>query len=426
MGRVLVLLGLVAGCGLAADWPEWRGRGRTGEFSETGLVERFPAAGPKVRWRAAVRGGYSGPAVAGGRVFVTDYAGGQERALAFDEATGKPLWQLSWAADYRGIDYGGGPRATPTVDGDRVYVLGAAGELLCLRAENGAIEWRKNFRKEYGADNLMWGSACAPLVDGDRLIAVAGGKPDAKIVAFNKRTGREIWRALSSVDSEPGYSQPVLAVIDGNRRLIVWHAGAVAALDPEDGRLAWEHPYRIRMNTPIATPVVSGPFVLVAAFFQGARLLRASNGELLWRSYSETEVKSETLHSALTTPVIDGDYVYGVCAYGQLRCLKLKTGERVWETLELTRERARYATAFIVRNGNRYLFHTDRGDLVIGRLTPERFEEISRTHLIRPTSQPGSRRELEAVNWVHPAFANGHVIVRNDEEMIRVSLQREP
>lgn len=400
----------------AEDWPEWRGRGRRGVWNEVRL-ETLPQT-PPLAWRAPVRAGFAGPAVGGGAVYLTDYGDGIERALAFDEKTGALRWKVEWAANYRGLEYALGPRATPTVDGDRVYVLGATGELRCLRTKDGSLVWRKNYRADYQAELPMWGFASAPLIYRNLLINVVGGKPDAKVVAFDKSTGRELWRALSS-DSEPGYSQPLMV---DDQRVAVWHAGAVSLLDAASGKLAWEHPYPIHMNTPIATPVIDGPHLLVTAFFQGARLLRLDNGELIWRGNSQSEVRSETIHAAIVTPVIDGDYVYGICAHGQLRCLKRATGERVWETQQVTVERARNATAFIIRNHDRYLFYNDRGELILAELSPAGYREISRTRLIEPTSTGGGRRELGAVNWVHPAFANGHVFIRNDRELLRLSL----
>lgn len=405
----------------AEDWPEWRGSGRHGVWNETGLIQKIPSGGLPVSWRVPVRGGYTGPAVARGKVFVTDYAEGIERALAFEESTGKLLWKTEWPVRYGSLQYAGGPRATPTVDGDRVYTLGAMGELRCLRVSDGVTLWRRDFRSSFQTDLPPWGTAPAPLVHGRKLIVAAGGRPDGKLLALDKFTGQELWRALSSLESGPGYSQPVLAP-DG-RHLVYWHAGGLALIELETGKPAWEHSYPIRFETPIATPVLSGPHVLVSAFFQGARLLRLDNGELIWRGNSTNELQTETLHSAVSTPVIDGDYIYGVCAFGQLRCLRLATGERVWETMALTQEKARYSMAFLVRNGSRYFFHTDRGDLVMGTLAPSGYTETGRAPLIRPTSTPGGRRERGAVNWVHPAYANGHVIVRNDEEMIRYSLR---
>ena len=426
---LLVALALAARAG---DWPEWRGRGRLGVWNEDGLLETFPPEGLPVLWRAPVRGGYAGPAVAGGRVFVTDYtpalaksAAGVERVLALDERTGRTLWTREWKADYRGLDYATGPRATPTVDGERVYVLGAMGALVCLSARDGEVIWKKDFVRDFGAVIPAWGTANAPLVDGERLIAVAGGRPDAKVMAFDKRSGRELWRSLSGLESEPGYSQPVIISSGGRRQLILWDAGAVRALNPETGRVYWEHPFRITMNTPIATPVERDGWLLVSGFFNGARMLRVDGAEarLAWAVEGEGEMRSQGLHALLATPVIDGDYLYGICSYGQLRCLRLSTGARVWESQQATREKARNASAHIVRNRDRYFILNDRGELISARLSPGGYRETGRSRIIRPTSPAGGRRELGAVAWSHPAFANRHVVARNDEEVIRVSLE---
>jgi outer membrane protein assembly factor BamB len=423
----LLLMCWIAG---AEDWPEWRGRGREGVWREQGILERFPPAGLRVRWRAPLGGGYAGPAVAGGRVFVTDFrkvdaTRGVERAVALDERTGKLLWSHEWSADYRGLDYAGGPRATPTVDGERVYVLGAMGRLTCLDTRNGRVLWQRDYVRDFKAQVPAWGMTSAPIVDGDRLIAVAAGTPNAKVVALDKRDGRELWRALSSIDSEPGYSQPILIDAAGRRQLIVWHATAISSLDPATGRTHWEHPFKVTMNTPIATPVFRAPYLLVSGFFNGARLLHLGEkgAELLWKPKAESETKGDTLHALMNSPVVDGDHIYGICAHGQLRCLRLKTGERVWESQQATVEQRRNASAFVVRNGDRYFINNDRGELIIARFTPRGYEEISRTELIRPTS-PGGRRERGAVNWSHPAYANGHIFARNDEEILCASLLR--
>jgi outer membrane protein assembly factor BamB len=259
----------------------------------------------------------------------------------------------------------------------------------------------------------------APLVVDGRLIAVAAGHPDAKVVALDKRTGRELWRALSSEESEPGYSQPVL--VGGS--VVVWHATAIHALDPSTGRVLWEHPFRVTMNTPIATPVYAAPYLLVSGFFNGARLLRLGGGtaELVWKPKVESETKGDTLHALMNSPVIDGDYIYGICAWGQLRCLRLSTGERVWETQAVTVERVRNASAFVVRQDGRYFINNDRGELIVAKLTPGGYREIGRAHLIKPTT-PGGRREKGAVNWSHPAYANRHIYARNDEEIVCASL----
>jgi outer membrane protein assembly factor BamB len=423
----------LAPCLAAGDWPEWRGEGRRGVWEETGILDVFPVEGLTIQWRTPIAAGYAGPAVANGRVFVTDFrpteaTRGIERALCLDEQTGRVLWTREWKADYRGLQYASGPRATPTVDGGRVYVLGTTGILLCLDVRTGEVLWEKDFVRDFATEVPAWGLSSAPLVDGPRLIALAGGHPDAKVIAFDKRTGDVIWKALSSTDSEPGYSQPVLVESGKTRQLIIWHTAAVAALHPEDGRVLWQQPFKVHMNTPIATPVWRGPLLLVSAFFNGARLFRLGGAppvaELLWKGASDSEIDTDGLHALMAAPILDGDYIYGICSYGQLRCLRIADGSRVWETQQVTVEKARNASAFLVRNGERFFINNDRGELILARLSPSGYDEISRTQLIEPTSEPGARRERGAVQWSHPAYANGHIFARNDKEILRASLQQ--
>ena len=415
---------------VAEDWPEWRGKGRLGVWNEDGILETFPAQELKPAWRTPLNAGFAGPAVAAGRVFVTDFKKsvglkGTERALALDEKSGKILWTREWPADYRGISYAYGPRATPTVDGDRVYFVGGAGVLLCLNPATGAVIWQKDYVKDYQTDIPGWGITSAPVIYGRLAIAIVGGKPDAKVVAFDKMTGKEIWRSLEST-SEQGYAQPVILEAGGVRQLIIWHPKAVASLNPEDGSVYWEHEFNIHMGMTLATPVLSGSQLLVSSFYNGSMLLEllGRRSAVTWRGKSQSEIDTDGLHAVVNTPVIDGDYIYGICSYGQFRCLRLKTGERVWETLDVTKEKARWASGFIVRHGDRYFINNDRGELIIAKLSPKGYQEISRTDLIKPTSNPGNRRALGAVNWTHPAYVNRHIITRNDEEIISVSLKR--
>jgi outer membrane protein assembly factor BamB len=144
----------------------------------------------------------------------------------------------------------------------------------------------------------------------------------------------------------------------------------------------------------------------------------------LWQGKSDSEIDTDGLHSLISTPVFDGDYIYGVCGYGQFRCLRASTGERVWETLAVTGEKARWTTALIVRHGDRFFINNDHGELIIAKLKPEGYQEISRTRLIKPTSNPGNRRQFPFVNWSQPAYANKHIIARNDEEIISASLAK--
>jgi outer membrane protein assembly factor BamB len=416
------------------DWPEIRGKGRLGVWTETGILEKFPEGGLKVLWRTPLKNGYAGPSVANGRVFVMDFEEngrlrGTERALALDEKTGKILWTQSWPVEYRGMSYPNGPRATPTVDGDRVYFAGADGKLFCLSAETGAIVWKKDYVADYGADRSKWGwdwgFASAPLVDGNRLIALVGGHPDAKVVAFDKLTGKEIWRALPS-DSELGVAQPIIITAGGTRQLIVWYPGAVVSMDPATGKQYWEQPYKVGASMTVPTPVQSGSMLFFTNFYDGPLMLaldeKKPGATVMWKGKSDNEIQTDGLHSVIATPVILGDHIYGLCSYGQFRCLLARTGQRVWESQAVTKERARWAQGLIVRHGDRLFVNNDRGELVIVKPSPEGYQEISRTFLLKPTSPPGNRRELGSVNWSHPAYANRHIYARNDEEIISASL----
>ena len=414
------------------DWPEWRGKGRLGVWRETGIIDTFPASGLPILWRTPVKAGYAGPAVANGRVFVTDYAEtgrlrGIERALALDEKTGKILWTRQWEVNYGPLSFNWaiGPRATPTVDGDRVYILGATGVLLGLNVATGDILWQKDYVKEYGTSLPTWGMTGAPLVDGERLICLVGGDNNAKVVAFDKMTGKEIWRALPS-NSEPGYAQPIIISAGGTRQLIIWHPKALASLDPTSGRQYWEHPMEVNMGLTVATPVVSGRRLLVSSFYNGSMMVELDEKEprarLLWKGKSSSEIETDGLHALTNTPVVAGDHIYGICSHGQFRCLLAKTGERVWESLEVTKERARWASGITVQHGDRVFINNDRGELIIATLSPQGFHEISRTQLLKPTSPPGNRRQLTYVNWSHPAYANRHIYARNDEEIVAASL----
>ena len=414
----------------AEDWPEWRGTGRRGVWNESGILDRFPVEGLKVAWRTPLHGGFAGPAVAAGRVYVTDFKRtlgkrGTERALCLDEKSGKILWTREWDADYQGMSYDTGPRATPTVDGDRVYVVGATGILLCLDTRTGSVVWRKDFAKDYGMRLPTWGVSSAPLVDGRRLIAIVGGQPDALVVAFDKMTGKEVWRALPT-DTEQGYSQPVIVESGGSRQLVVWHPAAIVSLDPATGAMKWEQRFRINLGVTLSTPVWRGSRLLVSSFYNGSMMLDLARdtAAVVWKGKSSSETDTDTLHAVVNTPVIAGDYVYGICSYGQFRCLNARTGERVWETMVVTKEKARWASGFIVRQGERYFISNDRGELIIASLSEKGYREIGRTQLIKPTTNPGNRRELGVVNWTHPAYANRHVITRNDEEIVSTSLAK--
>ena len=435
-------LAMAAVAGVSADdWPQWRGPERLAVWQEAGIVDELPEQ-LQVAWSTPLRAGYSGPAVADGRVFITDWAedpdsrtlDGTERALALDEQTGEVLWTHEWQTSYRmlSVAYAVGPRATPTVDGDRVYVVGGTGRLFCLDVATGRVLWEKDYVAEYGTSVPTWGIVSAPLVDGDRLITVVGGEPDALVVAFDKHTGEEIWRAIE-VTSEMGYAQPIIYEAGGARQLIIWHPQALASLDPVTGELYWEQPWEVGMGVTVATPVRSGDYLLVSQFFYGSLMVRLSQDRPaathLWQGQGRSELPGETdtIHAMVTTPVISGDYVYGVDSYGELRGLDARTGRRLWMSPDMTAQ-ARWSTAFLVQHEDRYFVNNDDGDLILAQFTPEGYVELGRTRLIEPTGSSGTRTphgriEARLINWSHPAYANGHIVHRNDRQIIRASLR---
>jgi outer membrane protein assembly factor BamB len=431
VGLAAVVACVLNSVGLRAeDWPRHRGKGDLGVWNETGILETFPRDGLSVRWRTPINAGDTSPAVADGRVFVADFSWttrphGIERALALDETNGKILWIRQWEADYTGVGQTRGPKATPTVDGDRVYFLGNVGALLCLDVKTGEVLWKKNYRTDFHARTeqwpAYWGWSSAPLVDGDKLLVQVGGYPDAKVVAFDKRTGSELWRSLSG-DYAPGFSPLIIINAGGARQLIAWDIAGVNSLDPESGKAYWQIPWSLTQLSNAVTPVQAGSLLYFSSFYNGSLMLQLDESKpaarVLWKSRSDSEVVTDALHNAFATSVVIGDYIYGIDSYGQLRCLKLKTGERVWETQAVVVDRTQFASAHIVRNGDRVFINNDRGELIIARLAPDGYHEISRTPLIKPTNPDGRRR----VNRTHPAYANKHIVTRNDEEIVSYSL----
>lgn len=422
----------------ADDWPQWLGPQRDAVWRESGIVENFPASGLKFRWRTPIGGGYTGPAVANGRVYVMDRQlatgaknpanafdrsaiPGSERVLCLNEADGKILWQHEYDCPYT-VSYAAGPRVTPAVQDGKVYTLGSEGNLVCLDAEKGTPLWSHDFKKDFGIKTPMWGFAGHPLVDGKKLICLAGGEGSVA-VAFDKDTGKELWRALTA--KEPGYAPPMIYEFAGKRQLIIWHPEAVNALDPETGKIFWTYPLTpsVRAGMTIPTPRKVGDMLFLTSFYNGSLLLRvgADKASLVWQSKKVSEMDTDGLHSVMATPLIENGYIYSPCSYGQFRCLKAETGERLWETFEPTSGKStRWGNAFIVKNGDRSFLFSEKGDLIIAKLTPEKYEEISRAHLLDPINRDPGR----PVVWSHPAFANKCVYARNDKEIVCVSLAK--
>ncbi|MCZ6672216.1 MAG: PQQ-like beta-propeller repeat protein [Verrucomicrobia bacterium] len=410
----------------ASDWPQWRGPDRNGTWTESGIISKFDSPKIEPEWSTPVGSGYSGPTVSNGRLYVTSRLEEPEQVEQIhcvDVQTGKEIWKYVYACEYQEIGYPLGPRASVAIHNGKAYALGAMGHFHCLDAATGKLLWKKDLIADYNASNPIWGITSSPLVDDKHVYLQVGGKPDACIVAFDKNNGTEKWRSLDGMAS---YSAPKF-IQQGNQRLVlVWTGNWFAALDPDTGTPVWKEVFK-RAQMPINVPdAVWDPAtnrIFFSSFYDGSYLFQLDSknmdAELLWSRRGRSEVRTDALHSIIMTSVIRGNYVYGIDSYGEFRCLDLDNGDRVWSDQTLL-EKGRWATAFFVQNGDFTWIFTEKGDLVIAKLTPKGFERISTTHLIDPTTFLPRRNTN--ILWSHPAYANKHIFVRNDRELISVNL----
>jgi outer membrane protein assembly factor BamB len=423
---------------VAADWPQWMGPNRDDVWAETGILDKFPEGGPKFLWRKPVHGGFAGPAIADGKVYVTDYLRssgdakpaptkrnelqGKERILCLDARTGDELWKQEYDCAYT-ISYPAGPRCTPTVSDGRVFALGAMGDLLCLDAKTGAVIWSKNLPKAYIAPVPLWGFAGHPLVHNDLLICSAGGKGSA-VVALDKQTGEEKWKSLSA--NEIGYSPPTLIQAGGVMQLLIFNGEGLTSLNPDDGTRYWFEPLRTAFSMAIMAPRTDGEF-LFAGGHSGASLglkLDASKPAVsrAWQGSRNTG-----LAPVSGTPFVENGIAYGIDGSGLFRAMRVSTGERLWATAKPVngedndRRGAVEGATFVTKNGDRFFLFGENGDLVIARLTSEKYDELSRANLVAPVGVGLGRN----VVWSHPAYANRCVFARNDQEIVCVSLAAE-
>ena len=416
------------------DWPQWMGPSRDGVYHEPEQLKSIPAGGLKVLWRRPIAGGYSGPAVAGGKVFVPDFvsSGGEafndpgkraelvgvERLWCLNADSGEVLWQDSYPVQYA-ISYPAGPRCTPTVDGDRVYTLGAQGDLRCINASNGKLLWNLNLAKQYSATVPVWGHAAHPLVDRSRVICMVGGNEHA-VVALDKMTGRELWRALSSTDA--GYCPPSTIEVGGHEQLLVWTPETLATLKPESGKTIWSEPLKPSYQMSIARPQLEGDLLFTSGIGSVSLMLRMeSNGQHVKELWQGEQKNS--LYAANATPLIFNSVIYGSdCQTGAFMAVDAKVGALLWRTyqpIQADERRLSHGTAFTTRQGDRFWLFNENGELILANLSREGYREIGRSKVLEPTGEAFGR----AVVWSHPAYAYKRAFCRNDKEIVCVSLE---
>lgn len=412
----------------AEDWPQWLGPRADSTWNDTGLITKFPAEGPKVLWRAPVANGYSGPSVADGKVFVMDYQvasgtvdanpggrtaiSGKERVVCIDEKTGRQLWAHAYNCPLN-LSFPNGPRCSPVIDGGMVFSLGAEGHLSAVSVKDGKVVWEKELKKEYQCESPIWGYAATPLVRGELLYTLAGGK-DTAVVALNKKTGKEVWRALTTKDI--GYAPPVMTKTNGREELLAWHSEALNGLDPLTGKVLWSQAFAATYGMSIMAPRVTGEGIFIGAMGKKSMMVKPGDNraEVVWDGTPQTGLSPKN-----GTPVVVDGYLYGCDTDGELRCFKAATGERVWSSMEImNNKKAGSGTFFMARTPQQWVIFNDVGELILADLSPAGYKEFSRAKIVDPLTPSMGR----TVVWSHPAFANQCVFVRNDKELVCVSL----
>ena len=407
----------------AQDWPDWRGENRDAIWKESGIVEEFESDALLHKWSVEIGSGYSGPTVANNKVYVTDRIEKPkqlERVLCFNEQTGEKVWEYSYECEYSGVGYPAGPRASVVINNGKAYSLGTMGHFFCFDAQKGNVLWQKDLEKEYEINMPIWGIAATPLIVDEKIVVHVSGN-NACVVAFDKNTGKEIWKNL---DDRAGYSAPILIEKNGTRVIVNWTEHSLSGLNPENGEIYWRFLWKTGSGMSIATPVLYNDHIFVSAFYSGSLLVKLGNdystAEKVWQRSGESERKTDALHCVMNTPVIIDDFIYGVDSYGELRCLEFSTGDRIWED-QTAVNRNRWANIHFIQKDDKIWMFNEHGELIISELSPKGFTEVSRAKLIEPTRKQLAR----GVTWTHPAFANKHVFIRNDNKLVCTDLSQQ-
>lgn len=380
-------------------WTDFRGPARDGHYREQ-PVNLDWAGGLKPVWKQPIGGGYASFVIARGRAFTIEQRGDQEVASAYDVLTGRELWTNRWTAAFRESMGGDGPRATPTWDDGRVYVLGGEGELRALDEETGRTIWRTNILTDAGADNLQWGMAAAPLIVDDTVVVLPGGRDGQSVVAYDKRTGARAWAAH---DDQASYSSPMLVTLAGVRQILVFSASRLMGITPDRGELLWEFPWKTTYDVNASQPLVLGGdrVFISTGYGTGAAVIELSRSG---NRFAVREIwRNIRMKNQFTSSLLHEGYIYGLDE-SILTCLDPATGERQWKN-------GRYGYGQVMLAGGHLIVLTEDGNLALVRATPERYEEIVRFPAI------------EGKTWNHPAMAYGYLLVRNLNEMAAYDLR---
>jgi outer membrane protein assembly factor BamB len=387
---LLSLLSAVMPAG--TDWPQWRGPERNGVSTETGLLTQWPAGGPASVWSTTGLGkGYGAVAIKGDRIYVQAAQGSQSVVFALNLADGKVVWTrpLGKSLDQ---DRGGGPRGTPTVDGDRVYALSEGGDLACLQAKDGSVVWARNILADFGGSNIEWLISESPLVDGGRVYVTPGGSKGG-VVALDQATGKTVWAATGLTDPA-GYASCIAADVQGVRTIMTLTSRAGVGLRASDGKVMWRYTKVANDTANVTTPVFSKDKVFyTSAYNTGAALLslKAEGGEV---KASEVYFSREMMNHHGGVVLVNG-YVYGF-SNAILTCVEFETGKVMWRDRSVGKGSLTYA------DGHLYLF--GEGNVIgLAEASPAGYIEKGRFR-IADQGWP---------SWAHPVVSGGKLYIRN-------------
>jgi outer membrane protein assembly factor BamB len=398
---VLLVLGTSAG---AADWPQWLGVKRDGGTTEIVKPWKEPL---KILWKEPVGEAHGGPIVVKGKTFLFFRTPGknEETLAAFDAESGKAIWKQSYPRAATNIKFGNGPRSVPCAHEGKIYTFGITSVLTCWNAEDGKIVWQVDGVKEYKAPTLRFGSSCSPIVVGEHVLINMGAK-GASIVAFDKKTGKEVWKKF---DDAASYSSPIAYEHGDSTRVAFLTAKGAISISPKDGALHWRHPFVDLLLESSCTPTLIDGRLLFSSITAGGILLKEGEGE------GATKVWANDLNCYFATPVAVGtDTLYMVTGSllaqkAVLRCVDAETGKELW-----SREKNPVGTyhATLLRTGDdKLLLVEEQGSLVLIDANRKAYTELSRTKICGNT-------------WAHPALANGRLYIRDAKELICVELPK--
>ena len=389
----------------AADWPQWRGPNRDDISSETGLLKTWPEGGPKLLWESKDAGiGYSGPAVVGDRLYIMGAFGDTEKVYAVDVKNGEKLWATEIGSLLTN-NWGDGPRGTPTVDGEVLYVISAQGNLVCVETAGGKKRWSRSIVKDLGGSKPNWGYTESPLVDGDKVLCTPGGSRGT-IAALNKKTGDLIWQS-KEVTYPAHYASIIVADVGGVRQYVQLTPKGVIGVAAADGRLLWEIHEGSNGTATIPTPIFHDDHVYVTSDYgTGCALIKlVASGEGIKAEKVYANKNMENHHGGVV--LLDGK-LYGCSGNAPTKwvCQDFKTGEVVWqEPKKLDKGSLTYA------DGHFYCYGQKDGTVVLLRASPEGWKEDGRFKIPHETKVARKSGHI----WTHPVVANGRLYLRDED-----------